>query len=222
MNRQLPVLILVRHGKTAYNKSAGTSLDRIRGWLDVQLTEGGRAEAREAGRLLRRFPVGAIYSSDLSRAKETAQIIAKSLGMRVRGVTRALRPWNLGDFQGKPTSESMQEIRMYSDRHPRVKVPGGESFDAFKRRALGAFRAGIRIADSLDEPVVMVTHYRDLMLADAWFHAGTTGDKLDLARMYRDSAPTASITLCFRKSDGSWRLEEMQVSPPQGERVVRE
>lgn len=70
-------LVLVRHGE-----STGNAEKRITGWMDVQLSERGIAQARAAGRVLRsEAPFDAVYASDLSRARDTALAIADELGV---------------------------------------------------------------------------------------------------------------------------------------------
>src|SRR5690349_17795607 len=94
---------LVRHGQTGMNNATDTSADRIRGWLDVPLTQVGREEAAGAAEELSRVGVEAIECSDLSRAQETADIIGEAVGVTPRP-TEKLRPWDLGDLTGQPTS----------------------------------------------------------------------------------------------------------------------
>src|SRR5258707_13966647 len=71
-------LVLLRHGESTWNKE-----NRFTGWTDVDLSERGRAEAREAGRLLReagyRFDVA--YTSVLTRAIRTLGIALDELGL---------------------------------------------------------------------------------------------------------------------------------------------
>ncbi|KAF8410012.1 hypothetical protein HHK36_002532 [Tetracentron sinense] len=69
-------IIVVRHGETIWNVNA-----RIQGHLDVELNEVGRQQAAAvADRLSKESKISAVYSSDLKRALETAQIIASSCG----------------------------------------------------------------------------------------------------------------------------------------------
>eukprot|EP01041_Mallomonas_annulata_P032458 gene32458-54940_t len=71
-----PVVVIIRHGKTEYNK-----LGLFTGWEDAPLAEEGREEARKAGKLLKAHGVefDVIYTSWLSRAIETAWIIMNQL-----------------------------------------------------------------------------------------------------------------------------------------------
>ena len=71
-------IILVRHGQTAW-----TADNRIQGWLDIKLNEKGLKQAKIIAKALKRKKIDAIYSSELSRAYETARIIARSHKLKV-------------------------------------------------------------------------------------------------------------------------------------------
>src|ERR1700730_11081047 len=145
---------VVRHGQTKMNNASDESEDRIRGWLDVPLTDVGREEAVGAAEQLTRVGVEVIVTSDLSRAEETAQIIGQAVGIKP-SITDKLRPWDLGDLTGQPTSEVLADIARYVTQAPDDNVPGGESFNSFKARAF----AGISEACSgnKDKVLVLVT-----------------------------------------------------------------
>jgi broad specificity phosphatase PhoE len=166
---------LVRHGKTALNEDdKNQSVDRIRGWLDVPLTNEGRREARVTAKALRGKGIKAIVSSDLCRASETAKIIGEVLGIKPV-FTMKLRPWNLGKLQGKPTKEILSKIEYYIE-HCDEKVPGGETFRQFRDRALKGVEEACR---QHANPVAIVTHHRVERLMTAWEKAGQTNTRID-------------------------------------------
>ena len=70
-------LILVRHGQSVWNLEK-----KFTGWVDVDLTENGRLEAKKAGQLIKQenIEINLYYSSFQLRAKNTLQIIQKELG----------------------------------------------------------------------------------------------------------------------------------------------
>ncbi len=76
---------LVRHGQTAWNEQG-----RFCGHTDISLSTLGRRQARKLASQLQYRPITAIYSSDLSRARETAKIIAKRLTPRESRETLAV------------------------------------------------------------------------------------------------------------------------------------
>ena len=77
------LLYLVRHGETDWNLQR-----RIQGSTDIPLNDTGREQAAATGRLLARREWDAIYSSPLSRAIETGELIAREVGLP--GPTRSI------------------------------------------------------------------------------------------------------------------------------------
>lgn len=125
----------LRHGESQSNVE-----DTIAGSIDVPLTERGRAQALAAARALEGRGVKAIYSSALSRARETAEIIAAALKVPVHIVEElAERRW--GVLEGKPRS-----LRVAG-----VTPPGAETPEEFARR----IAAGLRKIDSGGTPLIV-------------------------------------------------------------------
>src|SRR5213595_2392344 len=92
-------VIAIRHGETAWNVDT-----RIQGQLDVPLNERGRAQARRLGQAMGREDLHAIYTSDLSRAHETASAVARRAGVAVTP-TQGLRERGFGIFEGYTFAE---------------------------------------------------------------------------------------------------------------------
>ena len=104
----MPELILLRHGQSEWN-----ALNLFTGWEDVDLTDQGRAEAAQAGRLLAGAGVDVriLHTSLLTRAIRTAQLALESMG---RLWVPAKRDWRLnerhyGDLQGKNKKETTEQ-----------------------------------------------------------------------------------------------------------------
>jgi broad specificity phosphatase PhoE len=146
-------LFLVRHGETDWN-AAG----RWQGQTDVPLNANGRAQALAVSARLRAEGVRAIATSDLCRARATAEIVGEALGLEVAVVDAALRERAYGSWEGLTRGECAARYpdawaRHLSDR--RTPPPGGESTDALLARAVPAIH---RIADRLASPALLVTH----------------------------------------------------------------
>ena len=107
-------ICLVRHGETEWNAER-----RLQGHTDVPLNSTGRAQAEATADSLDDLSFDAIYSSDLARARETAQCCASRLGIAVR-THAGLRERHFGIFQGLTYAQA-------SARHP-------DAFIAFQRR----------------------------------------------------------------------------------------
>jgi broad specificity phosphatase PhoE len=134
----MTTLLLVRHGETDWN-AAG----RLQGHTDRPLNDYGRRQARELADRLAGDGIQAMYASDLSRARETAEILAARLGLDV--VTDPdLREKDWGSWEG-----------LTSDERARVEF-AGESTEAHRERVL---RAVHRIVEAHPgERVAVVTH----------------------------------------------------------------
>ncbi len=164
----LPVhLTLLRHGQTTWNDT-GT----VQGQRDVaRLTEHGRHQAFDAAQRLRGVPFDALISSDLTRAVDSAAIIADVLGLEVE-TTAALRERSFGVAEGHPVAELDPRLTGISahrvvDSHARPL--GGESIDDVYRRttafvsALAHERPGQRL--------LLVTHGGAIHTIRAFAHA---------------------------------------------------
>ena len=130
-------LVLWRHGRTAWNAER-----RFQGHSDVPLDETGHAQAREAAPYLAAMRPAAIFSSDLARAMETAEYLARLTGLPVQA-DKDLRERGGGAWEGLTDAE----IRAgYPEAYATFIPPDGEPTDSVAERAAGAFR---RIADGL-------------------------------------------------------------------------
>lgn len=92
-------IVLVRHGRTAWNAA-----HRVQGQLDTELDEVGLEQARAVAPLVAALTPAAVVSSDLARAAVTAQTIAKECGLEPSYDER-LREFRLGAFQGRTHAE---------------------------------------------------------------------------------------------------------------------
>ncbi|MEL4152454.1 histidine phosphatase family protein [Corynebacterium bovis] len=149
-------LILLRHGETEFNRGR-----RMQGQLDTDLSDVGRAQARAVAEVLAGRPVGAVVSSDLVRARETAEIVAAGHGLGVRTDHR-FRETDLGRWQGLTHREVDGDFpghRSHWRRTPTWAPPGGESrVDVMRRTTAGV--ADLLADDALwaGGAVVVVAH----------------------------------------------------------------
>ncbi|MGH3972961.1 MAG: histidine phosphatase family protein [Pseudonocardiaceae bacterium] len=120
----LKQLVLWRHGETDYNAAM-----RMQGQFDSQLTATGLRQARRAARLLAALEPDVLVTSDLSRAGDTAAVLAAEIGMPLR-VDKRLRETNLGTWQG--LTHAQVELLCPGAIHtwrgnPEWAPPGGET-----------------------------------------------------------------------------------------------
>ena len=144
----------IRHGETAWNADT-----RIQGHLDIPLNSAGRRQAERLALALSDQPITAIYASDLARARETAQYVARALGKEVIE-EKGLRERAFGEFEGRTFAEieiqlPEQSLR-WRKRDPEFAPAGGESLLALRKRVLNA--AERLAAKHPGELIAMVGH----------------------------------------------------------------
>ena len=93
-------LLLVRHGQTAWN-----AIGKLQGHTDIELDETGRAQARALVDTVRANAIAAMWTSDLARARQTAEIIAEALGLPPPSIDVELRERRFGVFEGLTRDE---------------------------------------------------------------------------------------------------------------------
>ncbi len=146
-------IYIVRHGETAFNLGE----ERIRGRVDVSLSELGVQHAKEVGEVLSKIPVDVIYYSRLSRAKVTAEEI-KSHQDKARFIEEPyLLDISFGDWEGKKGSDVFHRALMekWKTNPNDVLIPGGETFYQVLDRIHRLF---LRLREQEEEKVVLVSH----------------------------------------------------------------
>jgi broad specificity phosphatase PhoE len=147
-------IYLVRHGQTAWNKE-----EIFRGRTDVPLNETGLRQSELAGQYFKGMEIHAIYSSPLSRAWQTAQKIAQFHNLQVDPL-KGILDMSFGDWEGHAHQEIRKidgEIyRQWVESPHLVRLPGGESLDDVRGRAMAALEEVIR--KHRDQTIVLVSH----------------------------------------------------------------
>lgn len=144
-------IYLVRHGATDWNHTR-----RAQGTADVPLNEQGRLQALHTAEELSKVHVDAVYTSDLSRAYDTAVAIAKTHNLDLV-IEPRFREIDQGDWTGLTVDEIRKRWpeKWGPARHYNAR-PGGESPQQVRERAL----AGLKelVAKHPNETVVIVSH----------------------------------------------------------------
>lgn len=118
-------LLVIRHGQTEWSVAG-----KHTGRTDVPLTDIGRQEARDAGMTLDGWNIQRAYTSPLSRARETAEIVEPECGVVVDDL---LLEWDYGVFEGETTPQTRERIPDWSVwTH---EMTGGETVDEVGERA---------------------------------------------------------------------------------------
>lgn len=123
----------MRHAPTALNAETDGP-EKIRGWTDVGLGDEGRAIATKAAGALAAHRPDIIFTSDLPRAHETAQAVAKELGDPPVVPTPSLRTWNVGDLSGQTVKDAKPQLDELQNVKRSTPAPGGESYLDFYQR----------------------------------------------------------------------------------------
>lgn len=137
-------LILLRHGESQWN-----SENRFTGWIDIGLTEKGKKEAYEAGKLLRGIPIDFGFTSVLIRAIDTLTEALRGADQELVPVVEdpALNERMYGDLQGLNKSETVEkygadQVKIWRRSYD-VAPPNGESLKDTAARTLPYFEKNI-------------------------------------------------------------------------------
>ena len=187
----------VRHGETEWNVSR-----QLQGKQNSNLTENGLKQADLTAKALKDTTFDVLYTSDLRRAKETAEIINRhhKLGIRIES---SLAERNFGIMEGLTQEEIQQKYpevyEGYMHRRETYEIPGGESLRFFYNRVTHALNIIVR--EHAAKRILIVTH------------GGVLDCMMRMIFNYPLSAPrqfsiyNASINR-FSVSDGEWFLGE--------------
>jgi len=184
-------LLLWRHGQTDWNAER-----RFQGHSDVPLNVTGHEQARQAARYIAALHPAAIFSSDLARAAETAEYLARVTGLRVQ-LDKDLRERGGGSWEGLTDAEIRAE---FPAEYAAWIPPDGESVTMVADRAAASLQ---RIADNLDSGslAVVVSHGAAISLGMSRL--------LGLPERVRVLGPLGNCAWSvLGRRDGHWRLLE--------------
>lgn len=187
-------LLLIRHVHTAM---AG----RFCGQIDPPIDAEGNEQLSGVKQRVSAYPLTAIYSSDLLRARQTAEAVSE-VGQLVTQIVPELREISFGRWEGLCWDEIVQADSAYAERwmrdYPHLPAPGGEIFAAFQVRVRAAMR---QIAQASGGCAAVVTHAGVIrtILLDA-----TRSSEKDLGSIECGYGSFAEVVY----EQGEWRLPE--------------
>ncbi len=188
------LVYLVRHGESVGNVTPG-----LRRRDDPPLTERGRAQAARAAEALAGLGIGALFSSPLRRARETAEIIGAATGAGIQ-VAEGFREVDMGALSDSDAAED-RALRdaifsAWLAGDYRRSFPGGEDFPAVIGRAREELR---RVLAEAGAPgIAVVTHRMPIAAAAALCEGG--------AARAPGGCPNGAITVLEPRDGGRWRL----------------
>ena len=147
-------IYIVRHGQTEWNL-----LGKTQGHGNSDLTPKGIEQAELLADSMTKYPIDYIYSSDLGRAYQTAEIIGNKLNIEVER-TEALREMNFGTWEGRIIKDMIEEdpelYKMWRNEPHLAKIPQGETLSQIKERTDAFIK---EINEKYDgKHIVLVTH----------------------------------------------------------------
>ncbi len=154
----MPKLILVRHGQSIWNLE-----NRFTGWVDVPLTAQGEEEARSAGKKLHSLKIDVAYTSALSRAQHTLDLIVETMGVEVPIIRdQALNERHYGDLQGLNKEDTAKkfgadQVKIWRRSYD-IPPPNGEALKNTAERTLPFFERCILGDIRQGKNVLVVAH----------------------------------------------------------------
>lgn len=159
----MPNLVIVRHGQSQWNLE-----NRFTGWVDVDLSPAGKAEAQKAGDLLKGYTFEKAFTSDLMRAQNTLSIILDDIGQSGIPVEKdiALNERMYGDLQGlnkDETREKFGEEQVHIWRRSfDIAPPNGESLKDTADRVIPYYKEKIEPELRAGNDVIIAAHGNSL------------------------------------------------------------
>lgn len=145
-------LILIRHGQTDYNLEK-----RYCGFSDPPLNAQGIWQAEKLADRLNGLKIDKVYSSDLKRARQTAEIVFRDILIEK---STDFREMNFGIFEGLGYEMIIKEYpHLYSEwinSPAKIKIPGGEGLIDLKRRVLEKLASILSV--HVDDTIAIVSH----------------------------------------------------------------
>ncbi len=187
----MTTLLFIRHGNTDY---AG---NRLVGWMPgIFLNESGQAQAQRLAERLANAGINAVYSSPLERTIETAEPLARRLGLEIQ-TSPDLGEIRFGDWTGRPVTELVADPhwKRYNSHRSITRIPGGESMLEVQARMLTAANA---ISTEHRDQVTAVFSHGDPIRSILMHYLG-----MPLDFIHRLEVRTASVSVVHLRDAGA-------------------
>ena len=159
----MPKLVIVRHGQSQWNLE-----NKFTGWVDIDLSEAGIAEAKKAGEKLKSYKFDEAFTSDLMRAQKTLDLILEETGQTNIPVEKdqALNERMYGDLQGLNKDECREkfgedQVKIWR-RSYETPPPGGESLKDTADRVLPYYKSRIEPELKKGKDILISAHGNSL------------------------------------------------------------
>lgn len=159
----MAILVLLRHGQSVWNLE-----NKFTGWVDVELSDKGKEEAKKAGDKLKGLHFDYAYSSALKRAQETLQIALNEAGIKnvPTKFDKALNERMYGDLQGLNKAETAkkfgdEQVHIWRRSYD-VAPPNGESLKDTAERVIPYFESEIVPKIKAGKNIIIAAHGNSL------------------------------------------------------------
>jgi len=190
-------IVFIRPGETEWNVTG-----RFQGWVAIPLNQHGKLQAQRLANFVRHIGLSKLYTSDLARAQQTAEILADTLGFEMI-VDERLREQNVGMWQGLTVPEMHG---WYPDAYTELQadpenfmIPAGESRQMVRERASAALQDCITAADKAGgEAIGVLSHTTTIRLMLNYL----LPEPMDVGEHFGNT----SVTTVARNDDGIWQV----------------
>lgn len=160
--KKMAKLIIFRHGQSIWNLE-----NKFTGWIDVDLTDKGIQEAKNAGEKLKSYEFDLAYASDLKRAQNTLKIALEVSNKKVPTTyNKALNERMYGDLQGLDKTETVkkygeEQVKIWRRSYD-IPPPNGESLKDTADRVIPYFKTEIEPQLKSGKNIVIAAHGNSL------------------------------------------------------------
>ncbi|MCB0726812.1 MAG: 2,3-bisphosphoglycerate-dependent phosphoglycerate mutase [Ignavibacteriae bacterium] len=159
----MPKLVIVRHGQSQWNLE-----NKFTGWVDIDLSDAGIAEAKKAGEKLKNYKFDEAFTSDLIRAQRTLDLILEETGQTGIPIEKdkALNERMYGDLQGLNKDECREkfgedQVKIWRRSYD-TPPPGGESLKDTADRVLPYYKERIEPELKKGKDILISAHGNSL------------------------------------------------------------
>lgn len=177
-------------------------------------------------------PVDQIITSNIRRAKQSAQILQKTTSPNAPvSINSDFNAWHLGPLEGEVSEDIRPQIKALTADTPGISPKGkssistepAESFNTYRKRTLGALNDQLEQWESNPNRTLVVQHSKNLELLQSWIDNSAPKDLSvdpDTFDAHTSGAPGSIYQLSRDNTTGLPKLEDVTQAPPQGDALL--
>jgi len=183
--------ILLRHGESD-NNTANICSTHFDTQKKYHLTTNGKTQSEDVAKTLKKAGIDLIYTSDYERARETADIVAKKLGVTDMREDQLIREINVGDFNEKPVKKYVNYFSNQKDKFTKAP-PNGETMTDVMARAWNFLQ---KVEKEHEGKTILVVSHEDTLWAMQGVMSGWDVAQMAVAKVHDDDGgfmPNAEV-----------------------------